>query len=591
MAIAAATLTSFTGGIFSAMANPTTMNTLITSNRPRALLARVPLLLTSKVGIRSSSKRTPVCFSVGLSDPHRHRARYSHSHSHHRRIYHRSSFLMMQSISLSSLWDSTIQDRTLSTSQNPRLLFHPNYDSILRTRPNFERLQQQRLRSTIYDGDNDDVSDTDGMYSSPKDDSVVLNDDDFYEDDFYEGDIDIDIDDNTNIESNPTTSTSTSTNEVQLLYQTIRTSVENTHKNLTKKKNSLEKEIEKAKSLEQTLKRANLIVSNLYRIKPGTERITVEDWDLDGQEVELVLNYDEYGTAQEEADVLFATARKMKRGSRIVEEMLVGVHQGLELLTDALMDLDAAVMEGEQDSGIDQGRLLLLQDRLERTASKTGFKLISPIEDTTSNAQTKGGQQLQPRKQEQKRRQSTRYEPTFRTFTSPAGCKILVGRNRRENESLCFQTSRPEDLWLHSRGCPGAHVLIQIRRGSPTPTDACRQMAADLAAFYSDARSERKAPITMAYAKHIQKPRGAPLGAVKVRREEGSLLGRPDAVAEELKVKREESGVGVGWEEGSKGDKAKNRKWTKEVAKSAVDKKRAEKRAKKKRGRNADDNL
>ena len=145
---------------------------------------------------------------------------------------------------------------------------------------------------------------------------------------------------------------------------------------------------------------------------------------------------------------------------------------------------------------------------------------------------------------------------------------------------------------MHSRGCPGAHVLVQDRRGGPSPTDECLQFAANLAAFYSDARTERKAPITTASARHIQKPRGAPLGAVKVREEGNTLIGFPADVDDSLKIAREESGV-IWDESGSRslGGKAKNRKKTKQNSKQESAKRRADKKAKKKRGQSDDSGL
>lgn len=110
----------------------------------------------------------------------------------------------------------------------------------------------------------------------------------------------------------------------------------------------------------------------------------------------------------------------------------------------------------------------------------------------------------------------------------------------------------------------GAHVVIQNRRGSPKPTQECLAFAADLAIYYSDFRNEVKAPVTTADPKHLQKPRGAPLGAIKVREESGTLIGYPDRVPEELKEARAASGQS---DEYRSIDKAKHRKRTKQVAK------------------------
>jgi hypothetical protein len=76
-------------------------------------------------------------------------------------------------------------------------------------------------------------------------------------------------------------------------------------------------------------------------------------------------------------------------------------------------------------------------------------------------------------------------------------------------------------------------------------------------------RMEVKAEVTAAEPKHLQKPRGAPLGAIKVREELMTLVGRPDEVPEELKVAREESGQSDGYRSM---DKAKHRRRTKQAA-------------------------
>jgi predicted ribosome quality control (RQC) complex YloA/Tae2 family protein len=69
------------------------------------------------------------------------------------------------------------------------------------------------------------------------------------------------------------------------------------------------------------------------------------------------------------------------------------------------------------------------------------------------------------------------------------------------------------------------------------------QMAADLAAFYSDLRNERKAEVMFCNPKHISKPRKAPVGAVRVSKEGGTVLGRPEDVPDDCKEARAERGV------------------------------------------------
>mmetsp|Transcript_22363 Transcript_22363/g.49813 ORF Transcript_22363/g.49813 Transcript_22363/m.49813 type:complete len:520 (-) Transcript_22363:1060-2619(-) len=377
-----------------------------------------------------------------------------------------------------------------------------------------------------------------------------------------------------------------------LLHRAVTKGVTKALTAIERKNASLQRELDKAQSLEGTMSRANLIISNLYRLPPGTTTATVEDWDNDGESVELELNTKEYSSAQEEADALFATARKMKRGSAVIEGLMEDSAEAEQLLRDAMMDLDAAAGSDSEDDDdiakIDEGMLVLIQERLERTSSKTGFKMPSVGDGGSHNKQRVRQQQQGGGNSSQRKRR--RREPTYRHLTSPSGLKVLVGRNRRDNEAICFQEARQDDVWMHARGCPGAHVLLCVRRGSAKPTSEDLQFAANLAAFYSDARTERRAAVTTADCKHIQKPRGAPLGAVKVRQEGPTLLGRPEDVAEELKAAREESG-GAWDEQGYRklGTRSKNKKRSAAVEKQNQAKRRAEKKDKKKRRQSKQD--
>ena len=423
--------------------------------------------------------------------------------------------------------------------------------------PNFRK--QHRLSSLSVNQENDAVINTVTATSTFESSAEENDDNDFIDDD------DEDDNDTHNVESS-------APSHSQLLYAALSKSISSAIKSMTKKKASLETELAKAQQLETTMARANLIVSNLYRLPPGTTELEVEDWENDGNIVKLILNSKEYATFQEESDALFAAARKMKRGAAVVEELLESAIEGEEILNDAQIDLLAV-----GGSNPDEGSMILIQERLERSSKKTGWK-PPRIED--SSAEPK------PRRHTTKnsQRNKTRNKPNPRQFSSPSGHKVLVGRNRRDNEAICFALSRPTDIWMHARGCPGAHVLLCNRRGSPEITDDDLQFAADLAAFYSDARTERRAEVTTAEPKHITKPRGAPPGAVTLRQEGKTLLGQPDDVADELKEARELSGAN--WSElgyRKLGKRASNKKKTAAVEKDSAKKRREEARENNKR--------
>jgi predicted ribosome quality control (RQC) complex YloA/Tae2 family protein len=359
-----------------------------------------------------------------------------------------------------------------------------------------------------------------------------------------------------------------------LLLDALNKAVQSALDGMSRKTASLERELAKALSLEDTVKRANLIVSNLYRLPPGTTSAEVEDWENDGEILQLVLNTKEYYSAQEESDALFATARKMKRGSKVVGELMQSSLEGEQVLQEAMLELESLAIRDDTD--LDEGILISIQERLERSSNMTGFRNPNMEETSkTLNSRIKSNRQVNDK---------VGKGPNPRQLKSPSGHRVLVGRNRQDNEAICFQLSKPADVWMHARGCPGAHVLLCVRRGSPEVKDEDLQFAANLAAFYSDARTERQAAITTAEPKHITKPRGAPLGAVSLRQEGKTILGRPDDVSDALKDARERSGAA--WDElgyRTLGTRVKNKKKAAAVEKALLVKIREEKGKNKRR--------
>jgi predicted ribosome quality control (RQC) complex YloA/Tae2 family protein len=104
----------------------------------------------------------------------------------------------------------------------------------------------------------------------------------------------------------------------------------------------------------------------------------------------------------------------------------------------------------------------------------------------------------------------------FRRFEVD-GFKIFAGRNARQNEELTFQLAGRDDLWLHVRGQPSAHVIIKSN-GQPVP-DKVIQRAAELAAHYSPARGESGVDVDVTERRFVRRVRGGHPGMVTYRHE------------------------------------------------------------------------
>jgi len=96
---------------------------------------------------------------------------------------------------------------------------------------------------------------------------------------------------------------------------------------------------------------------------------------------------------------------------------------------------------------------------------------------------------------------------------TPAGSRIVVGRSPVENAELTFRLARPNDLWFHARGVPGAHVILTRDDRSEAPEEDL-EMAAGFAAFYSRGRAGNSVAVDYTPRKYVRKRPNSPPGLV-----------------------------------------------------------------------------
>lgn len=93
-----------------------------------------------------------------------------------------------------------------------------------------------------------------------------------------------------------------------------------------------------------------------------------------------------------------------------------------------------------------------------------------------------------------------------KTFLSKEGLPILVGRSKDENLELTFKFARGNDLWMHVRGKPGAHVVIPLRDKKNASLETLLD-AAYLCLHYSGGSEWGKTEVDYAPKKHVKRIR------------------------------------------------------------------------------------
>ncbi len=116
------------------------------------------------------------------------------------------------------------------------------------------------------------------------------------------------------------------------------------------------------------------------------------------------------------------------------------------------------------------------------------------------------------RKQRQKRASSR-----YLRLTAPDGAMVWVGKNALQNAHLTFYRAAADDLWLHARDVPGAHVIIPTAEGLPSEPDVF--WAAGVAAYFSRARYDTSVDVDVTVKKYVRAIKGAPPGLVTYRHE------------------------------------------------------------------------
>jgi predicted ribosome quality control (RQC) complex YloA/Tae2 family protein len=128
-------------------------------------------------------------------------------------------------------------------------------------------------------------------------------------------------------------------------------------------------------------------------------------------------------------------------------------------------------------------------------------------------------------------RPETLVRRTAKVFRSSEGMQILVGKSSKDNDVLTLKIAHSEDFWLHVAGYGGSHVVLRNPEKLPAAPKQSLLEAAQLAAYFSQARNAPKVEVHYTQKKYVSKPKGAKPGLVRLK-EYKSLSARPQLLEE-----------------------------------------------------------
>ncbi|ACA59808.1 Rqc2 family fibronectin-binding protein [Candidatus Desulforudis audaxviator] len=227
-----------------------------------------------------------------------------------------------------------------------------------------------------------------------------------------------------------------------------------------------------------------VLTANLYRLDGNAERVILEDF-YTGRPVEITL--DPRLSPAQNAQAYFKRYSKLRKGAERARAELAE----LEAEAAYLDALETAIALAETPADLEEVREELAGAGYLR--DKAGAR--------------------RPRKAA---------EPRPLELQTADGAVVYVGRNNRQNDLVTFKIGRPDDIWLHTKNIPGAHVII--RTGGRPVSDRTLLEAASWAAYFSKARQGKKVPVDYTLRKHVQKPKGARPGFVIYTHEKTVLV-------------------------------------------------------------------
>ena len=240
------------------------------------------------------------------------------------------------------------------------------------------------------------------------------------------------------------------------------------------KKLQIIREKELACSDAETLRQlGELIISNIYKIKRGDKTVTVENYYDDNNQLEIKL--DEQLSPNANAQKYFKRYNKLKNTLKAIGPQKEQAEYECEYLQSVLAELQIAQNVAD---------LTAIEDELK----ESGIIKVD-VKVKTSKKQEK---------------------IEYRIFEYN-GYTIYAGKNNVQNDKLTF-SARPSDLWLHTKDYHSAHVVIPC--GSSHIPDEILQLAAEICAYYSEAKNGDKVPVDYTQRKYVKKPPKSKYGAV-----------------------------------------------------------------------------
>lgn len=260
------------------------------------------------------------------------------------------------------------------------------------------------------------------------------------------------------------------------LRQQIKAYCVREYKRLSRRLEKIQEDAGKAERAEEYKRLGEILKANYHLLARGMTSIEAIDvYDPAQKKIEIEL--DPALSAQENVVRYFNLAKKWVRAPKKIQERYAQTQK-------EIAGLDALLQRADEEEGIAELEKMLPRPKKARKKKKQ------------RDARGSGA-------------------PKIRQYETSEGYTIYAGRNAKENDYVTIRVANGNDIWMHTRNMPGAHVVM--RKGSEMRPDKKAILeAARLCAYLSNVPDGEVIEVTWTRAKHVSKPKHAKPGLVYV---------------------------------------------------------------------------
>lgn len=248
---------------------------------------------------------------------------------------------------------------------------------------------------------------------------------------------------------------------------------------------ALAKDRERYQDPERLKRYGDLLLASLSTAKVSPSSARVIDY-YDERQPEIEIEITEGDTLKQAASRYFSRYQKARRAMAVIEER----ERELQNQVAPLRLLARSLEQEPTDKNV-----AVITNRIEALMGRNAKKAFNRASAKRSRTRVE-------------KRQG-------RWFRSSDGYEIGVGRNDKDNDYLTFRLARSSDIWLHAGDYPGSHVIVRNPGRADVPQRTILE-AAQLAAFYSQAKNHPKAAVHYTQKKFVSKPPRAKAGLVRL---------------------------------------------------------------------------